>query len=451
MEQTIALAQSGIWRQVNKNLVRLSFLIGIILLPFSTHLMGQVLVAGVMLAFISREWRQKWPVTSAQRTTFWVVIFFGMIFLGVFYSGGTFKSTLNGFFRCSKVLYFIAFFPFMIQKSVRDFILNAFIVSVLVSIVVIVGKFVDEPLVNAIDSSFLVGVCNFFVLRKFFDNNQWRWMYGILFIVISSYLLLYNIERTGYVMFFGGLATFFWQCYRWKGMVAGALLMSSLIGGLYAFSPTFQLRINLAAQEAQRYITNEHKGSVIAARWAPAVVAETQDEHQVLGHAVIGSLFESYQAKQGLLDLRKWFLFPHADIKDSSIGLRLGFVQYSWREIKKHPWIGNGTGSFIDVYRAGGGPGLGEFLLPHPHNEYISVWFQLGLVGLALFLILQWVIWFESFKLPKPEQYMLQGLLVCFALLGFCNASLTVNPSGNLFILMTTLFLASKIQERKYL
>lgn len=129
------------------------------------------------------------------------------------------------------------------------------------------------------------------------------------------------------------------------------------------------------------------------------------------------------------------------------MGLRLSFLKYSGEIIKERPIFGSGTGSFYDVYKAidhenklGGG-------YSHPHNEYILILFQLGIVGLGVFLLWLLWLWRESFSLPEQEGRLLQGLIVAFAILSFCNASLFVNPSGGLFVIMAAVLSASSVKQ----
>lgn len=444
------LTQPFSWRLLSFRMAQLLLLYGVILLPTGAGHMNNILIAVAALALLSGQVKEKWAMIRAQRTTAWILLFSFILIASIFYTQGTLKYAIQGLVKYEKILFFIAYLPLLADKNFRDLVLNVFILSALISVVIIMSGLVEpEPLINAIDSAFIVSVVSFVLLRKYLEGGQWRWLYGALFVFVGAYLLLFNVERTGYLLFLGGLGTAFWQTFRWRGLLIGLSLILTLVVGLYSFSPSFQHRLYEGFQEARAYTSDDVKISrsigvrlgLIAEVYKVPIESDSSINN-------FPSLYNTYLDKQGFIFEKFWFLHPHADIRLSSIGLRLGFMQYSWREIKKHPWFGNGNGSFHDVYWAGGGPTIGDDYLGHPHNEYILILFQFGVVGLMIFLLWQGVMWFESFQLPQQEQYLLQGLLVSFALLGLCNASLFVNPSGVVFVILATLFLAAKTDKR---
>jgi len=134
-----------------------------------------------------------------------------------------------------------------------------------------------------------------------------------------------------------------------------------------------------------------------------------------------------------------------------SVTLRLGFAKYSWKAIKQHFIFGYGTGSFREVYAKTGGPTLGDKLLSHPHNEFLLILFQLGVIGLIVFMF--WILfqWFDTARLKPLESRMAQGLILAFSVLSVCNASLYVSASGTVTILLTAVFFAAHKSEKKIL
>jgi O-antigen ligase len=74
----------------------------------------------------------------------------------------------------------------------------------------------------------------------------------------------------------------------------------------------------------------------------------------------------------------------YSDNKASSVGLRLSFTINSWEIIKQNPFIGVGTGDFPDEYKKislVNTPSLPQ--TTNPHNMYILVLVQFGLLGLV--------------------------------------------------------------------
>jgi len=68
---------------------------------------------------------------------------------------------------------------------------------------------------------------------------------------------------------------------------------------------------------------------------------------------------------------------------NTSVGLRLLFWQNSWEIIKENPWLGAGTGDFQSAYAEVNKRQSPQITATdNPHNQYILVLCQLGIVGL---------------------------------------------------------------------
>lgn len=448
MQRTLGLTPSISWQKISYHFSQMFLLFVVFLFPFGSRYMNVALLCAIVFTLLSGQFQEKWSVMRAHKATRWVILFFLLMVVGVFYSHGTPKHAWEALSKYGKILLFITFLPLIAKDKFRDLLIQTFILAVLLSIVVIItvgGE--HDPFINPIDSGFLIGFCSFILLRKWLEGARLRGLYGVLFIGVSAYLLGYNIERSGYLIFFGGLATVFWQYFRWRGLLLGSAFVLSLIASMYWLSPVFKARVDTGYFEGRGYISEEAKVShAIGVRLGLISAPPLADVAS--GNPLAGSLYQTYHKQLGFSKEASWFLVPHETIRSSSIGLRLGFIQYSWRDIQKHPWLGYGTGSFQEVYQASGGPKITESPLGHPHNEYVLVWFQFGIIGLLIFILWQLSMWSESFRLPKKEQCLLQGLLVCFALLGFCNASLYVNPSGNVFVILSAVLLSAKNTQR---
>ncbi|MBB4014347.1 O-antigen ligase family protein [Niveibacterium umoris] len=120
-------------------------------------------------------------------------------------------------------------------------------------------------------------------------------------------------------------------------------------------------------------------------------------------------------------------------------GVRMEFWRNSLTLIKQHPVFGGGTGSFRPEYRA-----LAEsqkldgiHITPNPHNEYLLVWSQTGLVGLALLLALWGVQWRRAATLDPTVRYLSYALLVTM-IVGDCfNSFILDNLEGHFYALLT--------------
>jgi O-antigen ligase len=123
----------------------------------------------------------------------------------------------------------------------------------------------------------------------------------------------------------------------------------------------------------------------------------------------------------------------------TSTGYRMEFYRNTLALIQKNPLFGTGTGSFPAVY-AEQVKDTGSVASKNPHNEFMLITVQTGLVGLAALLWLFWQQWRYSPQLPTPlERNLAQGLVLMMILICMLNSSLLDHTEGLLFAWMTAL------------
>lgn len=117
---------------------------------------------------------------------------------------------------------------------------------------------------------------------------------------------------------------------------------------------------------------------------------------------------------------------------ETSIGLRLDFYSNTWDIIKKHPLLGVGTGSLGAAYqeRIAGSQMIHT---KNPHNEYLLMTAQLGLLGFLLIVGLFITIWRSAKHLPQLEMTLARGLLLAFSSGCLFNSFLLDNTEGLFF------------------
>jgi O-antigen ligase len=158
-------------------------------------------------------------------------------------------------------------------------------------------------------------------------------------------------------------------------------------------------------------------------------------------------LFLGYSGKakrihEGFANTQAYFQ-SHPEQTHSSMGQRYTFWQYSLKLIAEKPWSGHGTGSFSsEYYRLADKE---HFKAQHPHNEFLMIAVQLGLLGLAPylgFLVSQWVC---ASALPDQDRWLAQGLFVSLLIFSLFNTPIFDHTEGHWFALMIALcFSASK-------
>ncbi len=72
----------------------------------------------------------------------------------------------------------------------------------------------------------------------------------------------------------------------------------------------------------------------------------------------------------------------------------------------------------------------------NPHNEYINILFQLGVVGLTAFIGFFVFLFKTARRLPPLEKWFAQGIILAIATGCFANSWLMDFTSGYLFVMI---------------
>jgi O-antigen ligase len=122
--------------------------------------------------------------------------------------------------------------------------------------------------------------------------------------------------------------------------------------------------------------------------------------------------------------------------------LRLEFYTNTLSLIARHPWLGGGTGSFIPEYAR---LAQEKHLYPtnNPHNEFLLITTQIGLVGLALLVLLGYRQWRLSYALRPEFIASAQGLVVTLAVGSLFNSLLLDFTEGHFYACLTGIYYGS--------
>jgi len=194
--------------------------------------------------------------------------------------------------------------------------------------------------------------------------------------------------RTGYILLALLLVYFCYCALRWKGLAVAAVLGAALFSAAFVFSPGFNSRITQAISE-----------------------------------------FSAWDASS-----------PTS--ATSSTGQRLEFYQHSLNIVAQHPLLGVGTGGFPKAY-ADEAQKSGIAATHNPHNEYLLIAVQLGLLGAGLLVYLFVRQWQLAARLPAPlETQLARALVITFAAGCLLNSLLVDHVEGLFFAWMSGLLFA---------
>lgn len=201
---------------------------------------------------------------------------------------------------------------------------------------------------------------------------------------LAAYNVLFMVAgRTGHVALAVLLVYFLFDCLRWRGLVAGLLAGAILATAAFNGSKSFHDRVSTAWTEFSD--------------WQP-------------GRAVTVS---------------------------DSIGLRLEFSKNSLAIIRDHPVFGVGTGGFPAAY-AEKIKNTGMVATVNPHNEYLLIAVQVGVLGTGLLLYIFYRQWRLAAELPGPfERDLAHGLLLTIIVGCLFNSLLIDHTEGLFYVWMS--------------
>lgn len=219
------------------------------------------------------------------------------------------------------------------------------------------------------------------------------------FALLGSANVLFMVQgRTGYVILLGLLGWFAWstlarqmrrlgKAWGWRQGVAVALALLALIAIAYQASPRLHNRMDLVVSE-----------------------------------------YQAWQPDHG---------------KDTSTGQRLDFYYNTLQIMRQQPVFGVGTGGFSAAF-AQQTQGKDVRQTHNPHNEYLMIAVQTGVIGLAALLYLFYTQWRCAPLLDTPlEQDAARGLVLAYVVNSLFNSPLLDHADGLFFALMTAVLFAN--------
>lgn len=133
--------------------------------------------------------------------------------------------------------------------------------------------------------------------------------------------------------------------------------------------------------------------------------------------------------------------------KLTSTGQRLDFYSNSVQIVGEHALLGVGTGGFPAAF-AQHIQGKDVMVTQNPHNEYLMISVQTGLIGLALLLYLFYTQWRCAPSLPTAlEQDAARGLVLAYMVNCMLNSALHDHADGLFFAFMTAVLVAGLRRE----
>lgn len=371
--------------------------------PISTALDNILLFVVLISWLVSAGFMQKLTVIRTNPVAIAALVFFGSLGVGCFYGLGTGTEAKHYLGKYLDVLFIpILICLFREEKARRHAIAGfmlAMTVTLILSYVIQTGLFPHNRLLQGeVNNAFVFKwqlTQNIFmaffayllaVKARYSETPRMRMLFALM-AVLAFYNVLFMVQgRTGYVVLAVLLVYFCFTQLRWKGL-AVALSVGLVMGvaGYYGVGP-MQNRVQSAASEV--------------AVWKPGQGGRT------------------------------------------SSGLRLDYYTNSLAIIRDHPLFGVGTGGFEKAYSE---KIRNTAMAPsnNPHNQYLLITAQLGVLGLGLLLYLFFTQWRMAGLLPAAlEQNLARGMLLTIASGSLLNSLLLDHSEGLFFAWMSGVLFA---------
>ena len=368
-------------------------------IPISTALDSALILLVPLLWLMSAKFGEKFSSIRNNDAARLATAFVGLICIGILYGNGTIGDRLDMLGRYSHLLLIVLLVPLLRENRNRRRALFGFMAAVTLTLilsyliafsVIPAGKLFtgtpDDPTVFKLQITqglFLAyGAFAFAVAARFESRPKLRLVFALLTALSVYNVLFMEIGRSGYLVL-GVLVAYF--CFEWlgrRGIIIGAAGFLILGTAAYFSSQALHSRIDIALHQL--------------ASWHPGKPA---------GHG-------------------------------NSIGDRLEFYRNSLAIIRKHPVFGVGTGGFTQTY-AEQIKGTGMLATPNPHNQFLLITVQLGIVGLAALVYFFFKLWKLAQRLGNNiDRNLARGLILLMVAGNLVNSLMMDHAESLLFALM---------------
>ncbi len=376
-------------------------------IPVSTALDSILGICVAAFWVFGAGYRKKWDLIRGNPVSMLSLGMFGLLVLGGFYSDASWGEVIKVLGKYSNLLLLSLLIPLFHDVQIRRNGLRAFfltiVVVLLLSYLISFGVLPDHTgyglfkgyrndavvFKSRITHNLLVGFSAFaFATLARIAGSPRRRMLWIALAVMAACNVLFMVEgRTGYLVLGVLFVYFFVEWLRWKGFVIAIVGGSLLVVSAFYLSDVFHARLSDTAADF-------HK-------WRSGEISE-----------------------------------------EGGLGLRLEWYQNSLAILRDSPVVGVGTGGFAPAFAEK----VKNSRVPatsNPHNEYLLIATQLGLVGLAVLLYLFYTQLRLSADLPGLfERNLARGLVLTVMTTCLFNSSLLDHGEGIFYAWMSGLLFA---------
>ncbi|WP_197995772.1 O-antigen ligase family protein [Gimesia algae] len=384
----------------------LAFQVGVLLailtgfaIPVSTSLTS-VCNLGIFICWgLSGQYRVTFDCIKKYRVVTISLIFFCCLTCSLLYTPEALSLASRNLFKYRQFLMMPIYLTFFINPRARWRGIQMFELAMLVTLIAsmtcwifpIEGslRLMDHAIFkNRITQNILMSFLVYLAIWKFLEHPARRWPYALVAVIATYNVLAIVPGRSGYVALGILIGLLMYQKLGVKGILPATACVGLISLVTYHHSERFQNRIDQVVKEIKEYrVSNKSR---------------------------------------------------------SSVDLRLEFYENGLQIAKSSPFMGSGVGSFAMKYRE-----LmeqkGQLVTENPHNEYVMLLVQNGIIGVGLFLCFFWVSWQTTRGLMGIDQSLGQAVLAVYLLVCMVNSLMLDTTEGCLFGYLVGLTLAGGV------
>ena len=398
----------------------------IILACFSVNLptawMGASTILILSMFLLGGDFSAKFKKIMNHPSGIATLLFFVIILLGVFYSSGYWDMKIKFLQKYTKLLLIPIILSSVSTPKIRSYGVYAFMLTAVFVLFISYGKWLHILPLNLGIHDIATMDYGYAVYRNRIAHN--------IFMSFAMYVFLIKAVRSEA-----------WAQKIW--IVLATLAFFNVM-----------------------YLVNGRSGQVICLGLLTYFLFKQWGKkafYLILALFLSGMIFKSYLTPlvpERLLSITQEISDAKANHEMTSSGIRYVMYQSAMHIFLKSPIWGHGTGSLREEYRTLSKEDYALNIegMDNPHNQYLLILVELGLIGLIGFMYLFYSQWIALKTKPLGEeayiQDLLEGLILTILIGSLFNSLLLDAGEGKFYCVMAGLFLSAfysqKNKKRSY-
>lgn len=373
-------------------------------IPMSTAMMS--ISTGLLLLFwlLSGNYNEKFRTIGQSSISLWALGLFLLLAIGLTYTSAESSAAFDTFGKYKKLLFVPIIISLLLSEKWRRAAIYGFVLGMTIILAISCLRYFGalEPrndpgqeytvFNSRIAHGIFMAFYFYLMVQLAIHNKTWRWVFFGLATLACFNLLFVNNGRSGYIVFACLLFLLFYQRFNWKGLFSAGGVLAVLVTLAFFTSTDFRDRITESIDDVRSHVPGEYN---------------------------------------------------HA----SGIRYRIEYYLTTIKVMKKSPVIGHGTGSLATEFKIIADE-EGLRTTDNPHNEFMMITSQLGVLGLFVLCGLLYSHWRLSASLDREYRFIQYGLLVTMISGCMLNSLLLDSGEGKFYLVIMALILSVPREQK---